>query len=662
MIGIIMPQLNVLPINASQNVETKGESAALISTSSKDDFSQHIDMHLAKNRDVSNSTKKETAHKSDENTVKNSHEHSRVKSDDAIKKNSDDSLMVTDEVDSANSAQEVAASGKKTENELSKAKPSEEIQQLDESELLMSFLVKADQTLIAASSDESISIGGMSAEKKAKLEAQLLLKSSDLVANLSDIAKALKPNLDNTSEGITDKELLAKALLTTSKSNKTDENQVDENTLIELEDEESNNVKDKRLTKGNVERANVDFNNKMTNGDLVSNDKNTAKLVEESTKNSLAGSNKVTESTLNAGNQGITNKDLVNNISSKVSEGVTQKELNKPFLTSEIKSDESIKVKLTATPTVNAQAVTHSQSSLEFEARANEQMMQLAQSSAGITKQDASPASAFSTAQNSHQNKKLSAASLGKTSAEILMKENDLVDSEEQLNAKSVEHLVEQSKQFSAGENKDASNKTPVKTTADLSVNSNFTDIIGRATQTPQEVVDQHAAEIFNPIGSSEVSQGQKTNTQLHQETISIFRRDFADAVKDRVMLMISQKLQQFDITLDPPELGNMHVRVNLQGDQATVNFVVQNQQAKEAFEQNMHKLKELLADQGVDVGDANVEQQSQQSDNEANNDENSGDNQHNSITNTADASDVIEHSLSARMINSSTAAVDYYA
>jgi flagellar hook-length control protein FliK len=127
-------------------------------------------------------------------------------------------------------------------------------------------------------------------------------------------------------------------------------------------------------------------------------------------------------------------------------------------------------------------------------------------------------------------------------------------------------------------------------------------------------------------------------------------------------MLMISQKLQQFDITLDPPELGNMHVRVNLQGEQATVNFVVQNQQAKEAFEQNMHKVKELLAEQGVDVGDANVEQQSQQSDTAENNEENSNDSHQNSMTNTADASDAVEHSLSARMIDSSTTAVDYYA
>ena len=176
--------------------------------------------------------------------------------------------------------------------------------------------------------------------------------------------------------------------------------------------------------------------------------------------------------------------------------------------------------------------------------------------------------------------------------------------------------------------------------------------------RTAYDRIDQQSSEVVSLTGSAEVSQSQKTNTQLHQETISIFRRDFADAVKDKVMLIISQKLQQFDITLDPPELGNVQVRVNLQGEQATVNFVVQNQQAKEAFEQNMHKLRDLLAEQGVDVGDANVEQQSQQSDTEGNTESN----QSHFSQNTADASDVIEHNLSARMSDPSTKVIDYYA
>ncbi|REL34860.1 flagellar hook-length control protein FliK [Thalassotalea euphylliae] len=103
-----------------------------------------------------------------------------------------------------------------------------------------------------------------------------------------------------------------------------------------------------------------------------------------------------------------------------------------------------------------------------------------------------------------------------------------------------------------------------------------------------------------------------KKTQQLQTETINIYRRDFANALKDKVMVMVNQKLQQVDIQLDPPELGNVHVRVNLQGDQAAVNFTVQNLQAKDALEQHMDKLRDMLQESGVDVGDANVAQQQQ--------------------------------------------------
>ena len=86
-------------------------------------------------------------------------------------------------------------------------------------------------------------------------------------------------------------------------------------------------------------------------------------------------------------------------------------------------------------------------------------------------------------------------------------------------------------------------------------------------------------------------------------------------------MILVNQRLQQVEIQLDPPELGNVHVRLNLQSEQASVSFLVQNQQAKEALEQQMGKLRDMLQESGVDVGDANVaqQQQSQQGDKEHN-------------------------------------------
>ncbi len=172
--------------------------------------------------------------------------------------------------------------------------------------------------------------------------------------------------------------------------------------------------------------------------------------------------------------------------------------------------------------------------------------------------------------------------------------------------------------------------------------------------------IEHQASEVLNHNVASDTAQIQKNNVQLQQETISIFKKDFADAVKDKVMVMINQKLQQFDISLDPPEFGNMQVRVNLQGEQAAVNFVVQNQQAKDALEQNMHKLREMLAEQGVDVGGANVEQQDQQQSNEENSlgqDKNTS-----SLSANQEEADNVKHLLSAELFDSSATGVDYYA
>jgi len=93
-------------------------------------------------------------------------------------------------------------------------------------------------------------------------------------------------------------------------------------------------------------------------------------------------------------------------------------------------------------------------------------------------------------------------------------------------------------------------------------------------------------------------------------DVISIHRPDFSNAVKEKVMVMVNQQIRQLDIRLDPPELGGMQIKVNMQNEQAVVSFMVQNQSAKEAVEQQLAKFKEMMADSGVDVGEANVSQQ----------------------------------------------------
>ncbi|GIA92550.1 flagellar hook-length control protein FliK, putative [Vibrio cholerae] len=98
---------------------------------------------------------------------------------------------------------------------------------------------------------------------------------------------------------------------------------------------------------------------------------------------------------------------------------------------------------------------------------------------------------------------------------------------------------------------------------------------------------------------------------QTNPTPVPLNKEMAADQLAERVQMMMSKNLKNIDIRLDPPELGRMHIRMNMQGDGATVHFTVANQHAREALEQTMPRLREMLAQQGVQLGDTSVQQQS---------------------------------------------------
>ncbi|HCJ7260897.1 TPA: flagellar hook-length control protein FliK [Vibrio cholerae] len=98
---------------------------------------------------------------------------------------------------------------------------------------------------------------------------------------------------------------------------------------------------------------------------------------------------------------------------------------------------------------------------------------------------------------------------------------------------------------------------------------------------------------------------------QTNATPVPLNKEMAADQLAERVQMMMSKNLKNIDIRLDPLELGRMHIRMNMQGDGATVHFTVANQHAREALEQTMPRLREMLAQQGVQLGDTSVQQQS---------------------------------------------------
>lgn len=167
----------------------------------------------------------------------------------------------------------------------------------------------------------------------------------------------------------------------------------------------------------------------------------------------------------------------------------------------------------------------------------------------------------------------------------------------------------------------------------------------------------QHIVDSLNTTALDN-TQKQKVQNNQQLDTLNIHRKDFSAAVKEKVMVMINQKLQQVEIRLDPPELGNVHVRINLQNEQAAVSFVVQNQQAKEAFDQNLTKLREMLNDSGVDVGDAQVSHQNRGDSGDSNT---SGEGEHFDNQNQGNEDNKLV-GIDGDALKDSAKGVDYYA
>lgn len=78
-------------------------------------------------------------------------------------------------------------------------------------------------------------------------------------------------------------------------------------------------------------------------------------------------------------------------------------------------------------------------------------------------------------------------------------------------------------------------------------------------------------------------------------------------AVGERVVWMANQSHQVAELHLNPPNLGPLEVRLTVSNDQATAMFVTQHSAVREAIETALPRLREMLADNGIMLGNVTV-------------------------------------------------------
>ncbi|MEZ9177233.1 flagellar hook-length control protein FliK [Vibrio kanaloae] len=123
-----------------------------------------------------------------------------------------------------------------------------------------------------------------------------------------------------------------------------------------------------------------------------------------------------------------------------------------------------------------------------------------------------------------------------------------------------------------------------------------------------QQIASAAGAQSTATVGSAptraEIQAAQQVPLQLTKELAN-------EQVAEKVQMMMSKNLKNLDIRLDPPELGQMKIRMTMNNDVANVHFTVSNQQARDVIEQTLPRLREMLAQQGMQLADSSVQQQS---------------------------------------------------
>ena len=84
----------------------------------------------------------------------------------------------------------------------------------------------------------------------------------------------------------------------------------------------------------------------------------------------------------------------------------------------------------------------------------------------------------------------------------------------------------------------------------------------------------------------------------------------WGEAVGQQVTWFVSQNISAASLRLNPQHLGPMEMAVSMDGDQASITFTSQHSMVRDALESSIPRLREMLAENGLNLVNVNVSQQ----------------------------------------------------
>ncbi|WP_434339925.1 flagellar hook-length control protein FliK [Motilimonas cestriensis] len=170
------------------------------------------------------------------------------------------------------------------------------------------------------------------------------------------------------------------------------------------------------------------------------------------------------------------------------------------------------------------------------------------------------------------------------------------------------------------------------------------------------------AAQSLNSQATANINAQQAQTTSQFElgQKFELASREAPTIMRERITMMMNKGIGQAEIRLDPAELGSMHVKLSMQNDQLSVSIQTTQPQSKELLDQHMPRLREMLTQQGINLGESHVSQQQSGSQQGGDSAQGSGSGQ----ASTAQQSNIVEDSPTQTVRNyvQSNSAIDFYA
>ena len=127
-------------------------------------------------------------------------------------------------------------------------------------------------------------------------------------------------------------------------------------------------------------------------------------------------------------------------------------------------------------------------------------------------------------------------------------------------------------------------------------------------TEALKQSQNSSGAVVANPVNPLVMAEAGRLTMPA---TIAFGQAGWAANIAEKAAWGVSQNVKTAEIQLDPPELGPLQIKIHVNNDQASVNFVSAHAQVRDVLDNSLAKLKEMLSEQGMELVDSGVSDQS---------------------------------------------------